>query len=301
MAELARLGYRPDVSPQISSRDAYFAGSLVERLSAYFVARVPISLPLFFARGGYGSNYLLPFLDSIEPPLSPDSAGKKSASLRPKPSPPGLLLGYSDLTSLLIYYWQKFRCVTFYGPMVAAGFDAGAGKRRGYDLDSFRRAVTQARSGWTLRLKGATLRKGRAEGILLGGCLSILQTTLGTPSELDTRGAILLLEDRGMRPFQVDRALMHLEAAGKFEGVRGFLLGEFPECEPPSGSKVTVREVLKRVLGDLEVPMVWRAPVGHTSRPMLTIPLGVRARLVARGSGRLDILEPACVPPPPSS
>jgi muramoyltetrapeptide carboxypeptidase len=110
-----------------------------------------------------------------------------------------------------------------------------------------------------------------------------------------------LLEDRGMKPYQVDRALMHLEQAGKFKEVRGIILGEFPECEPSERGDVTVRGVLGRVIAGKEIPVVSGAPVGHTPRPMLTLPLGVRARLHSIGAGRLEILEPACTEPPPSA
>jgi muramoyltetrapeptide carboxypeptidase len=125
--------------------------------------------------------------------------------------------------------------------------------------------------------------------------MTLVETTLGTPWELDTRDAILLLEDRGMKPWQVDRALMHLKQAGKFDGVRGFVLGDFPECEPPMNGSPSVRDVCARILGPLGVPIVFGAPVGHTMRPMLTVPLGVRARLQAGGEGALEILEPAVV------
>jgi muramoyltetrapeptide carboxypeptidase len=87
--------------------------------------------------------------------------------------------------------------------------------------------------------------------------------------------------------------LTHLKQAGKFEGVRGIVLGEFPESDPPEGGAVTVADVCRRILSPLGVPVVYGAPVGHTPRPVLTIPLGVRARLVASGEGRIEILEPA--------
>jgi muramoyltetrapeptide carboxypeptidase len=123
-----------------------------------------------------------------------------------------------------------------------------------------------------------------------------VETTLGTPWELETRGAILILEDRGMRPWQVDRALIHLKQAGRFDGIRGIVLGDFPECEPPMAGSPTVRDVCTRILGAMDVPVVFGAPVGHTQRPMLTVPLGVKARLSAKGEGAIEILEPAVVP-----
>jgi muramoyltetrapeptide carboxypeptidase len=98
-----------------------------------------------------------------------------------------------------------------------------------------------------------------------------------------------------MKPWQVDRALMHLKQAGKFRGVSGVVLGDFPECEGPAGTE-TARDVAERILKPLGFPVVWGAAIGHTSRPMLTLPLGVRARLSANESSgaTLEILEPAC-------
>jgi muramoyltetrapeptide carboxypeptidase len=134
---------------------------------------------------------------------------------------------------------------------------------------------------------------GTAEGVLLGGCLTLVETALGTPWELDTNGAILVLEDRGMKPYQVDRALMHLKQAGKFRSVTGIVFGDFPECEAPVGSE-SVKDVARRVLAPLNIPIFWGAPIGHTRRPMLTVPLGVRARLSVGDRAQLEILEPAC-------
>jgi muramoyltetrapeptide carboxypeptidase len=103
----------------------------------------------------------------------------------------------------------------------------------------------------------------------------------------------LVLEDRGLKPYQLDRMLLHLKQAGKFEGVRGIVLGEFPESEPPEGSSVRISDVCRRILGPLRIPIVYGAPIGHTPRPMLTLPLGVRARIEGAGEGCLEILEPA--------
>ena len=274
--ELIRLGYKPRLETSGTDPVGYFSGSTDNRRTDLVKAlQVEDGGAAFCARGGYGSNYLLDVLD-----------------LR-RLSRPRILLGYSDITSLEILLWQKLGWVTFYGPMVAAGFDAGADVAGGYDAQSFSRAMTQAESGWMLDLRGVSLNAGVAEGVLLGGCMTLVETSLGTPWELDTSGAILLLEDRGMKPYQVDRALMHLKQAGKLKNVHGIILGEFPESEPPIAGGPTVREVCQRILGELGVPLVWGAPVGHTSRPVLTLPLGVRARLRASGAGQLEILEPA--------
>jgi muramoyltetrapeptide carboxypeptidase len=206
------------------------------------------------------------------------------------------LLGYSDITTLQIFLWQTLRWVTFYGPMVAAGLDGGAGQAHGYDHASFARALTSANSGYGLGLLGETLVPGEAEGVLLGGCMTLVEATMGTPWELRTEGAILLLEDRAMNPYQVDRVLTHLRQAGKFKGVNGIILGEFPESDPPVAGSPTVRDVCKRILGEMKIPVVWGAPVGHTPRAVLTIPLGVTARLRASDQGRLEILEASVTP-----
>jgi len=120
-----------------------------------------------------------------------------------------------------------------------------------------------------------------------------VEAAIGTPWELDTKDSILLLEDRGMKPYAVDRVLMHLKQAGKFEGVKGIVLGEFPDSPPTVAGAPTVKEVCSRILRPLGIPIVFGAPVGHTPRPMLTIPLGIKARLDADGDGTLEFLESA--------
>ena len=135
--------------------------------------------------------------------------------------------------------------------------------------------------GWSFDLKGEPICAGKAEGTLLGGCLTLVETTLGTPWELNTGGAILILEDRGMKPYQVDRSLMHLKQAGKFRGRRGNCSRRFSRMRSAAGNRVHqgYRRAYSRAARDSGV---LGAPIGHTSRPMLTIPLGVRARLSAR-------------------
>jgi muramoyltetrapeptide carboxypeptidase len=275
VTELRRLGFAAEV-PGPLQPEGYFAAS-AEARRAEFVKLLndPAIAALIGSRGGYGSNYLL------------------DASLASAVGEPKALIGFSDLTSLQIYLWQERRWVTFYGPMAGAGFDAGADAPSGYDEKSMRASISEAEHGWNTSLHGETLVGGEAEGRLLGGAMTIVEATFGTPWELDTRGAILILEDRGMKPYQVDRVLMHFKQAGKLDGVAGIVLGDFPDCEPPVAGSPAVRDVCLRILGELGVPVVFGAPVGHTMRPMLTLPLGVKARLHAKGHGTLDILEAA--------
>lgn len=275
LAELKRHGFQV-VANQDTKAEGYFAGPSLERANGFLGTVNSDQVDgLVALRGGYGSNYLLEF--ELE---------KSLAQLK-------CVIGFSDLTTLQIFLWQKCRWITFYGPMVAAGLNAGAGMRKGYDENSFLQAVGRTESGWKLRLKGEPVLAGQSMGRVLGGCMTLVEATIGTPWELDTKDSILVLEDRAMRPYQVDRVLMHLKQAGKFEGVRGIVLGDFPESEPAVAGAPTVREVCSRILRPLGVPIVYGAPIGHTVRPLLTIPLGINARLDADGEGTLEFLEPA--------
>jgi muramoyltetrapeptide carboxypeptidase len=277
LAELKRHGFQV-VSNQDTKAEGYFAGPPLERANVFLGALNSDQVDgLVALRGGYGSNYLLEF--ELE---------KSLANLK-------CVIGFSDLTTLQIFLWQRRKWITFYGPMVAAGLNAGAGTRKGYDENSFLQAVGKTEGGWKLRLKGEPVLAGQSMGRVLGGCMTLLEATIGTPWELDTKDSILVLEDRAMKPYQVDRVLMHLKQAGKFEGVRGIVLGDFPESEPSVAGAPTVREVCGRILRPLGVPIVFGAPIGHTARPMLTIPLGIQARLDADGEGTLEFLESAVV------
>lgn len=276
--ELRAMGFSVE-PPQAQQNDGYFASTTQARRSEMLdlLHRDDIA-GLFALRGGYGANYILEG-------LSPNDFRS-----------PKCIIGFSDLTSLQVFLWQQCGWVTFYGPMAAAGLDGGAGKHGGFDSDSLQDALMGTGTAWTIALKGESLLSGTGEGRILGGAMTLLEATFGTPWELDTNDSILLLEDRAMKPYQVDRVLMHFKQAGKFNDVRGIILGDFPECDPSVSGTPTVREVCERILGPLNIPVVFGAAVGHTERPVLTIPLGVRARLNAQTQGTLEILEPAVTP-----
>ena len=276
IAELRKLGFEVREF-RAGKADVFFASSRRERVGEFLQLESDAALDGMVAlRGGYGSNYLL------------EDLGKADLGTAK------CLIGFSDLTALQAFLWQRAGWVTFHGPMVAAGFDAGADVEDGYDKKSFLSATQNTSAGWRIELRGETLVAGVAEGRILGGCLTLLEATIGTPWEFDTRDSILVLEDRAMKPYQVDRVLMHLKQAGKLESVRGIVLGEFPDCEAPAGT-ATVRNVCERILGDLKVPLVFASPIGHTKRPMLTVPLGVRGRFDAKNGGGIEMLEAAVV------
>ena len=273
--ELRRLGFEVEPPPPVNPQ-GYFAGDHRQRTHLFSKPFLERKIDGVVAtRGGYGANYLIDF--------------KLTTSLHG----PKCLLGYSDLNILQLLLLERRHWAGFYGPMAAAGFNHGSGKPEGYDELSFWLAVGEAKNGWEIPLRGECIFSGSGSGRIVGGCLTLLQSTLATGWEPDTDGAILVLEDRGMKPYQVDRALRHLQQAGKLSRIAGVLLGDFPDCDAQVPGGPTIPEICRAILGPLRVPVVYGAPIGHTKRPMLTIPLGVRAKLHAKGEGKLEILEPA--------
>jgi muramoyltetrapeptide carboxypeptidase len=270
-ATLERLGYRPFYLPSIFERDSYFAGSPERRLhELHEMFRRPDVKAVLCARGGYGSNYLLPKLD----------VGLVRAN-------PKIFAGCSDVTALLTYLCDNAGLVTFHGPMVAGDL-ARAG---GFDEANWLGVL----SGDNATLIGGPeivpLVQGNAEGTLYGGCLSILCACLGTTYEVRTDNTILFLEDRAERPYRIDRMLMQLKLAGKFEGVRGIVFGEMVDCAERG---VSLHDVILRVVGDLGVPVAFGLKSGHVSGGALTLPLGVHAKLLVRDSVTLEC-EPAVI------
>ena len=277
ITELRRLGFQIEETAPMESQ-GYFAGSHSERLQQFCKTVHDKRVDGVIAtRGGYGANYLI------------------DSRLATRLQGPKCIVGFSDLNIIQLLMAEVRGWVGFYGPMVANGFNHGADRPSGYDLASFLQAVGETKAKWKIPLRGQAMASGSATGRLVGGCLTMLQTTLGTGFEPNTSGAILVLEDRGMKPYQVDRALRHLYQAGMFEKAVGVILGDFPDCEPPTRGSQIVPEICAEILGPLDIPIVYGAPIGHTKRAMLTVPLGVRAKLEAKSEGTLEILEPAVV------
>jgi muramoyltetrapeptide carboxypeptidase len=140
----------------------------------------------------------------------------------------------------------------------------------------------------------SALVDGAAEGILYGGCLSILVASLGTPYEIKTDGTILFLEDLAAKPYQVDRMLMQLKLSGKLDGVRGIVFGEMMDCVQNANQGYALQEVVMRIVGELGVPVAYGLRSGHVTAGNITLPFGVRAGLTVRGGVvELKILEAA--------
>jgi muramoyltetrapeptide carboxypeptidase len=276
---LRQLGYKPFYFDSIFEQDLYFAGSAARRskqLAEMFVREDVRAI--ICARGGYGANYLLPILDV-----------KKIAGH------PKIFVGYSDITSLLTHFSDTAGLVTFHGPMVTKDF----ARENGIDSNSWTAAVSGL-SEWCLDLGTDSgvqaLVEGAAEGRLYGGCLSILAASLGTLYELRTEDTILFIEDVAAKPYQIDRMLMQLKLAGKLAGVRGIIFGEMLECVQTLDQGYRLEEVVLRVVGELGIPVAYGLRSGHVSRRNITLPFGVRARLmVSRAGVTLKISEPATV------
>jgi muramoyltetrapeptide carboxypeptidase len=286
---LRRMGYEPFYFESILERDLYFAGSVERRtreLEDMFV-RDDVRA-IVCARGGYGSNYLLPALDVRNTDLK--KIELKKIELKKIAAHPKIFVGYSDLTSLLTTFTDAGNFVTFHGPMVAKDFATADGA----DLASWQNALTGVAEWEITGNSGARpLVAGAAEGILYGGCLSILVAALGTPYDIRTEGTILFLEDLAAKPFQIDRMLMQLKLAGKLQNVRGIVFGEMLDCRQSPTQDYTLEEVVLRVIGDLGIPVAFGLRSGHVSRENITLPFGVKARLEVSSGVTLTILESA--------
>ena len=273
---LRRAGYEPFYFDSVLDRDLYFAGSVKRRAQELedMFARDDIRA-ILCARGGYGSNYL---------PLTLDPQ-----KIIPHPK---ILVGYSDITTLLCCMADAANFVTFHGPMVTKDF-AVAG---GVDLDSWQNALGGVEQWEISDGSGAKpLQPGAAEGILYGGCLSMLAASLGTPHEIRTAGTILFLEDIAAKPYQIDRMLMQLKLAGKLKDVRGIIFGEMMDCRQTPDQDYTLEEVILRVVADLQIPVAFGLRSGHVSHANITLPIGVRARLEVADEVKLNILESATI------
>ena len=286
MREIEGIGYRVAVNEWVLARRSFFAGRHAQRAEALLAyLEDPSVRAIFCARGGYGSNYVVEQL-TARPILN-----------RLKRLPPKIVMGYSDVTTLLIFFHQTLGWTTFQGPMVTREL---AGGEVFYNRAVMEQVLGLGTAGIAIGSAAWSLRPGVAEGRLFGGCLPMLTATLGTPQEIDTRGTLLLLEDIDEKPFRIDRMLFHLRRAGKFRDVRGVIFGEMPGCGGGTTAEEGLREIILEALGDFNVPIVFGLPFGHSRQGCLTLPIGVRARLSAEEKVTLSLLEPAVsVPPKP--
>jgi muramoyltetrapeptide carboxypeptidase len=270
IALMRSIGLEP-VHGDIRRKWRYLAGEdptrraeLVEALSD------SESKAIFFARGGYGSSRLLTDLNQLK------------GSYQPK-----ILLGCSDITTLHLYFQRIHQWVVFHGPMVSGDF-----ARDQAHLPSLQQTMFQTEPYSLAPDAVQILRGGKAEGILTGGCLTLLEAAVGTPWEPDWTDSILFLEDVSVKPYQMDRMLTHLKILNKFDKVRAFVFGEMKDCIQVENQGYTIQEVILDLLSEFGKPIFFNFPSGHVSGLNWTLPLGVRAR-ISDHPFRLDVLEPA--------
>jgi muramoyltetrapeptide carboxypeptidase len=281
---LRYFGLEPKMGRNVRQREGYVAGSAEQRLAdLHEMFGDPAVKGVFCIRGGFGSAHLLNGIDY-------DLIARN----------PKVFLGYSDITAMHLAIHRRTGLVTFHGPIPLSRFTS-------FTQNHFQRAMFDAtplgsltnppdsdplRPAHTLR----AVRKGKAQGALVGGNLTLVSTTLGTPYEIDTRGKILFLEDVGEQPYSIDRMLTQLKLAGKLDAAAGIVWGECADCKPrefrPSfNSTFTVGEIVDRILGKLSVPVLSGLTIGHTA-DQLTLPFGLMAALDA-DKGTVSIEESA--------
>ena len=261
-------GFRVVHRADLLARRAYLAGDDERRAAelAELIADPEVGA-IVCARGGYG---LPRILDRLDP-----------AAFRAARKP---IVGYSDVTALLLWLRRRAGLVGFHGPML----------ERGSDVDpEAMRVLIAALAGETSaagRLWSGTARAaGRGAGRLVGGNLALVAASLGTPWEIDTRGAILLVEDVNEPPYKIDRLLQQLRAAGKLAGLAGLGVGALTDCTDARHPEPSAEDVVVEVASALGIPLVTGLPFGHTSDNRAW-PLGARATLDG-DAGTLELLE----------
>jgi muramoyltetrapeptide carboxypeptidase len=271
---LGHLGFLPSVGRQaLSKADHYFAGSAQARLEDLHATFLdPAAGAIFCSRGGYGSNYLLGGLDL--------------GLVREHPKP---FIAHSDMTCIQTWLLDQIGLVSFHGPMVAGDFAAPDG----VDEPSLLAALGGERFFLGEASGLRTLIPGKASGVLYGGCLTLLAASLGTPYAPRTEGKLLFLEDRDVKPYQLDRLLRQMILAGKFAGVTGIIFGEMLDCVAPGQKTSILDEVILRVLDWFQGPIAIGLRSGHASRRNVTLAFGIQAELDLVRAPLLSFLERA--------
>lgn len=276
---LERLGFKVILGRYIWKQEGYLAGNDDERLADLMDMFIDRQIEAILClRGGYGSIRLLSKIDF------------RIISQNPK-----IFVGYSDITALNLAIWQKCGLVAFNGPMVAADF---GNKLSAYTLGSFFKAVMHpapiGHIGNPANEPILTITPGKARGIFTGGNLSMVTATLGTPYEIKTKNALLILEEVNEEPYRIDRMLQQLLLSKKLAAAAGIIFGRCVNCEAKQGNSPSLLEVIRHNLGDLGIPCIYGFAIGHAAHKA-TLPIGITGTLDA-DSGFLFIKETATRP-----
>ncbi len=275
ITELRYLGFEPVYSEDVFARDGYLAGSADLRARAWHAAwNDPEVAAIVAVRGGYGSVQMLPLLD-----------------VRNMPQQAKAFVGYSDNTSLLTWLMQDCGMVTFHGPMIAGRLAKGPD---GYDRDTFERCLCRAEpAGEIVHPQLETIVNGEAAGPLVGGTLTQLTASLGTPFAFcPPPDSILFIDEIAERPYRLDRMITQLRLAGILTRISGVVFGELPSCAEPGGVP-DAKSTIRSLLGEFPGPVLFGLPSGHTDGACITLPFGVRARAIGGPSPTLVIEEAA--------
>jgi muramoyltetrapeptide carboxypeptidase len=286
ITNLEALGFKVKPGKYILNKHGYLGGTDEERAEDvnFMFADKNIN-GIVCARGGYGCIRMLDLLDY------------KMITKNPK-----VLIGYSDITSLLYGLYQKAGLVGFHGPVGISTYNEFSVRNFTSVLmnpepeASFRNAEDEDLS--KPEFISYTIRSGKATGKLVGGNLSIVASLIGTEYDVDTDGAIIFLEEIGEEPYRIDRMLTQMIQAGKFKKAKGVALGVFSKCESkPTQSGIansfSLKEILLDRLFDLNIPVVYGMSFGHITNK-ITIPFGIKAELDV-DTMTLKYLEPAVI------
>ena len=261
---LQKRGHRVVIGDSCTTTHGFFAGTDEQRLNEIhrFFSDPEIDL-IICARGGWGT---LRLLDKIDYQIIKDN--------------PKLFVGYSDITTLQLAFWEKAGLPSVSGPMAAV--------EMGNDILPFTEShfwnqLFNREKEYTFEIdtqETEIWQAGRAQGTLLGGCLSMVSHQLGTPYSPDYSGAVLFIEDVGEEPYKIDRYLAHLKQAGVFDRISGLILGNFIDCQDENESRkhISVKEVLEEYFTGLPFPVLYNFPYGHGMKK-LSMPIGAQVSL----------------------
>lgn len=261
---LQNLGYKVILGDHVQDSYGYLAGKDEDRIKdLHQMFTNPEVKAIISSRGGYGTPRLL---DEIDYGLLAQN--------------PKLFIGYSDLTALQLAIWKQTGLVTFSGPMVAVEMAAG--------IDTFTEEFfwplicsDQIDRFFSIKPENSlqVIKPGKAQGVLLGGCLSLISCVIGTKYQPDFSGSILILEDIGEEPYRIDRYLCQMKSAGIFDQVNGIILGQFIDCVDKDGDPtLTLDEIFDDFFGSRSIPVIKNFPYGHDSKKV-TIPFGINVEI----------------------
>jgi muramoyltetrapeptide carboxypeptidase len=284
-ARVEALGLKPKFGKHVRGRRGFLSGTDDERLEdLHAMFSDPGVSAVFALQGGYGTPRLL---DRIDYGL-----------IRRNPR---ILLGYSDITGLHLAIGRKSGLVTFHGPNMIGSLPPRT-------VELLKKALFVAEpigeltnpdeaDPLNVEFPLRTVTPGVARGRIVGGNLTLVTATMGTPYEIETKGRIVFLEDTGEAPYRVDRMLVQLRLAGKLQEAAGVVFGTCTDCGPGKSSfelSLSLSEVLMEQLGTLRVPVIAGLVFGHTKEKSV-LPMGVEAELDATAR-RVRVLESATLP-----